>query len=72
MTTRKKKTKTRKAQTSERLAAAGRNLRRIQKEIAPYVKRRDAQQVSTAGTWRETSSFIVDISDPKSFGQPPS
>ena len=77
MTTRMKRTitalgKARRDRAQRRLTEAGRNLKRIQEEIAPYVKQKESQQVSTTGTWRETSGYITDISDPKSFGQPPS
>ena len=39
----------------KRLKAAGENLQRIQREIAPFVERDDFHDFSTAGQWRETS-----------------
>jgi hypothetical protein len=39
-----------------RVAAAGKNLKRIEKEIAPYIKPKRYEVFSTAGTWRETGS----------------
>jgi hypothetical protein len=40
----------------ERFIKAKQNLERIQKTIAPFIKRRDFKQHSTEGEWREESS----------------
>jgi hypothetical protein len=40
----------------ERFIKAKANLERIQKTIAPFIKRRDFKQHSTEGAWREESS----------------
>lgn len=39
---------------ADRLAAAKRDLRRLQEEIAPFVKKRDRRRATTAGRWENT------------------
>lgn len=39
----------------ERLEKAKKNFRRIQEEIAPFVRHDQFREFSTAGRWRETS-----------------
>ncbi|MGO8792489.1 MAG: hypothetical protein ACLQVL_34590 [Terriglobia bacterium] len=41
---------------SKRMISAGKNLKRIEKEIAPYITPRRSEVFSTAGKWRENSS----------------
>jgi len=40
----------------KRLIDARKDLRKMQEEISPFVKRRIIKQYSTNGEWRETSS----------------
>lgn len=51
-----KKKKKRDAKFKARMTAAGKNLERIEKEIAPYTKPRRYEIFSTTGTWTETGS----------------
>jgi len=39
----------------ERMERAKKNFRRIQEEIAPFVRHDEFREFSTAGRWRETS-----------------
>lgn len=48
-----------------RFQAAGANLRRIEREIAPFVERDEFHTFSTAGRWRETSQ-AGESQEPKS------
>jgi hypothetical protein len=41
----------------KRLLEAQESLRKMQEEIAPFIKRRKFKEYSTAGEWRETSSL---------------
>jgi hypothetical protein len=41
-----------------RLAEAQRDLRRLNQEIAPFVKPRDRRDYTTAGQWRDTRRAI--------------
>lgn len=41
----------------KRIVEARKNLRKIQKEIAPFIKHRKVKQYSTAGEWHETSTY---------------
>lgn len=43
-----------KENVDDRLAAAKRDLRRLQEEIAPFVKKRDRRRPTTAGQWQNT------------------
>lgn len=40
----------------KRLVKARKDLRKMQEEISPFVKRKIIKQYSTNGEWRETSS----------------
>jgi hypothetical protein len=40
----------------KKFASAGQNLKRIEKEISPYINPRRSEVFSTAGKWRETSA----------------
>jgi len=42
---------------TERLDEAKRNLEKIQKKIAPFLKRRKFKAHSTSGKWQETSNL---------------
>lgn len=48
-----------KGKKKENFLEAQDNLRRIQKEIAPYIKKRKIIENSTAGEWCETSSLLI-------------
>jgi hypothetical protein len=48
-----------------RFQAAGANLRRIEREIAPFIDRDEFHTFSTAGRWRETSQ-AGESQEPKS------
>jgi len=48
-----------KGNKKEKFLEAQNNLRRIQKEISPYIKKRKINENSTAGDWCETSSLII-------------
>jgi len=41
----------------KRINEARKNLRKMQKEIAPFIKRRRLKKYSTAGEWHETSNY---------------
>lgn len=41
----------------KRLSAAKKSFKKLQEEIAPFIKQRKFKQHSTAGEWRETSSL---------------
>ena len=43
--------------STERWTEARKNFEKIQKEIAPFIKRRGFKDCSTVGKWRETSSL---------------
>ena len=43
--------------TQDRFVGAKKNLQRMQKTIAPFMKRRKFTRVSTEGQWCETSSL---------------
>ena len=43
----------------EKFLEAQNNLRRIQEEISPYVKKRKIKDSSIAGEWCETSSLMI-------------
>ena len=47
------------AQAQVRFSEAHKNFKRMQDEIAPFVKRRRFRFVSTAGRWYETSSLAA-------------
>jgi hypothetical protein len=53
----KKTTKITKKQV-KRLADAKRDFKKIQEEIAPFIKRRAFRVNLTAGKWRQTSSHL--------------
>ncbi len=40
-----------------RFEEAKKSLQKLQEEIAPYIKKREFKEVSTAGEWCETSSL---------------
>jgi hypothetical protein len=48
----------------DRFNEARKSLQKMQEEIAPYIKTRKVDRVSTAGKWRETSSLISELCDP--------
>ena len=48
-----------KGDKKEKFFEAQNNLRRIQEEISPYIKKRKIKENSTAGEWCETSSLII-------------
>jgi hypothetical protein len=59
----KRKPETRHKRTApfkRRLAEAQSDFQKMQKEIAPFVRVRKVEQLTTAGKWRETSSLISD------------
>jgi hypothetical protein len=60
MKTAKKTTKrpSRKTTGADRFHEARKSLEKMQEEIAPYIKTRRIQRVTTAGKWRETSALI--------------
>ncbi len=41
----------------KRINEARKSFRKMQKEIAPFIKHRKVKQYSTAGEWRETSNY---------------
>ncbi len=43
--------------STRRWTEARKNFERVQKEIAPFIKRRAFKECSTVGKWRETSSL---------------
>lgn len=46
---------------AQRFLEAEESLRRMQEEIAPFMKRREFKQSSTAGEWCETSNLYSQI-----------
>lgn len=42
----------------DRFQRASENLKRIEKKIAPFVKRADFKICSTSGKWHETSAWL--------------
>ena len=44
--------------TKERWLSARKNFAKIQKEIEPFTKKKEFKEISTAGLWYETSSFL--------------
>jgi hypothetical protein len=52
----------------ERLDRARNDLKRMQKEIAPFVKERDRQKHSTAGRWRDTRTTAAQHSAAQARG----
>jgi len=53
----KRTEKTTEEEKKKRLLEAEESLRKMQEEIAPFIKRRKFKEYSTAGEWRETSSL---------------
>jgi hypothetical protein len=49
--------KTTEEEKKKRLLEAKESLRKMQEEIAPFIKQRKFKEYSTAGEWRETSSL---------------
>lgn len=45
------------AEKKKRILEAEKSLHRMQKEIAPFIKRRTRNKYSTAGKWTETSNL---------------
>ena len=44
---------------NKKFLEAQKNLRRIQEEISPYIKKRIIKENLTAGEWCETSSLMI-------------
>lgn len=59
------KEKERLKETSEeqlkRFSEAKKSLRKMQKEIAPFTKKKKPRHVSSIGEWRNTSDIIYDL-----------
>lgn len=47
---------------NERMRSAAENLKRILEELAPYDKKMDIKEISTAGTWQASGETPVGVS----------
>lgn len=56
-TNEKKLNKEHEKNETERLEEAKKNLEKLQKKIAPFLKRRKFKTYSTSGKWQETSNL---------------
>lgn len=46
----------------ERMRSAAENLKKIMEELAPYEKRQNIKEISTAGTWQASPDASVGVS----------